>query len=926
MEADTKRDLYADLELLAPTSDIELIKKQYRKLSLKKHPDRPGGSNEAFNIINHAHAILTDPEKKRKYDADAARRNRTSYASGVRGNPWATAGNQWAPPPRPPNFPQRATPTSQKRQSGTTNADKYAEFTAGAPRRAQAKKPDSSRPYQDWQAWEHMRGKPPAQPAGGSSRVPSSSRPAAAQQPPPPVPPRPAPAPAPAPTPAPAPAQKQPKGSFGARVQRGGYMPGSPGDESAVPNSNYFTTRPQSNLFNETSSAARARRRAPSNPDDDRDSAYMETRQSTPYQTRGGEKFDPWNGASNIGRSRSTRESQRRPYDNQEEAAHYSADARHQRSSSVPEDAETLPRAERNGKTGFSSQRSSGTASASSDYRSHEEDSKPGSSGGDHNRDNSKLYATTSHFQTASYRPSFRQAQQATSRAGEKSFGRKQHHSNPPSMPESRPRKRFEASSSGEKSQSGGRLNAFEEQMSCIIKQLSALKYGVAQQAALRKHAPSQPQSRFAPYSSDYANANPSFGSPFSADSFKADSHRFTRNSTDNINTRFVAEEDATSWQFSAGSPIDETGRPAIPRAKSGNRMGRGSPLTTDGPQTPFAGPRSAKRSTHSDSFNPEEWAEQISPNIFAAPASQKAPAVPGRSARGSSKKPKPVRMTAGTAGLVESDDSGSSLEDLSKGSPTPAARPHSHDATPSPMAMDMDPPVGGIGGTSARNIPVTPSRPEWRAGDVGLGINANSAPPSIPQPNFGAAAHPPAATGSEDSEEFRASFRDIRNIEPFAERASGLDSFNDLNTSLPFPSAASNRIPTRKPVSRTKNIQEALPESPKPPNPPPTLAVPGLKPSALAWKNYVEAFYVYLAEFQGYNTKFIDHFSARRVQVQQKLGNPSWIESRDGAGLDEYMTWAEEDREVRKKWMDACNEHEMNLRLFAAHRDKMMK
>lgn len=704
-------------------------------------------------------------------------------------------------------------------------------------------------------------------------------------------------------------------------------MPGSPGDEPAVPNSNYFTTRPQSNLFNETSSAARARRRAPSSPDEDRDSAFMEKRQSTPYQTRGGEKFDPWNGASNIGRSRSTRESKRRPYDD-DEAAQSPPEARHQRSSSVPDDSDNLPRAEHNGKAGFSNQRSSSTTSASSDYRSQDEGLKNGFS--DNGKDSSKLYAAQSQFQKSAPHGQVPQpAQHTTGRAGMRDFGTKPKHT-PPSLPEMRASKRVVASSSGETLQPKHRLNAFEEQMSCIIKQLSALKYGRAQQAMPQKNAPSQPQSQFAHVSSNHANLNPSFGSPFSTDSFKADSHRFTRNSTDNINTRFVAEDDATSWQFNAGSPIGETGRPAMPRSKSGNRMDHGSPLATDAPQTPFAAPRHGQKPTHSDSFNPEEWAEQISPNIFAASASQKASTL-GRSTRGSGKKPKPVRMTAGTAGLVESDDSGSSLEDLSKGSPTPARAP-SHDATPSPMAMDVDPPVSGVGGinNSARNIPVTPSRPEWRAGDVGLGIKVDAnqpplpPPPSIPQPKFGGS--PPAAAGSEDSEEFRTSFRDIRNVEPFAERATGLESFGDLKSNLPFPSVASNRIPPRKPVSRTKNIQEALPESPKPPNPPPTLAVAGLKPSALAWKHYVEAFYAYLAEFQSYNTKFIDHFSARRVQVQQKLGNPAWLESRDGAGLDEYMTWAEEDREVRKKWMDACNDHEMNLRLFAAHRDKMMK
>jgi molecular chaperone DnaJ len=66
----TKRDYYEVLGL-DKNSDLEEIKKAYRGLAMKYHPDRNPGDQEAeenFKEVAEAYEILKDPEKKARYD------------------------------------------------------------------------------------------------------------------------------------------------------------------------------------------------------------------------------------------------------------------------------------------------------------------------------------------------------------------------------------------------------------------------------------------------------------------------------------------------------------------------------------------------------------------------------------------------------------------------------------------------------------------------------------------------------------------------------------------------------------------------------------------------------------------------------------------------------------------------------------------
>ena len=65
-----KRDYYEVLGLKKGASEDE-IKKAFRKLAMKYHPDRNPDDKEAeekFKEVNEAYAVLSDPEKKDKYD------------------------------------------------------------------------------------------------------------------------------------------------------------------------------------------------------------------------------------------------------------------------------------------------------------------------------------------------------------------------------------------------------------------------------------------------------------------------------------------------------------------------------------------------------------------------------------------------------------------------------------------------------------------------------------------------------------------------------------------------------------------------------------------------------------------------------------------------------------------------------------------
>ena len=70
-----RKDLYAILGV-AGNADDEEIKKAYRKLALKYHPDKQASKTEEekadaiakFKAIGEAYEVLSDPQKRAQYD------------------------------------------------------------------------------------------------------------------------------------------------------------------------------------------------------------------------------------------------------------------------------------------------------------------------------------------------------------------------------------------------------------------------------------------------------------------------------------------------------------------------------------------------------------------------------------------------------------------------------------------------------------------------------------------------------------------------------------------------------------------------------------------------------------------------------------------------------------------------------------------
>lgn len=94
MAADFK-DYYSILGV-GKTASAEDIKKKFRKLALKYHPDRNPGdtvAEEKFKEVSEAYEVLSDTEKRQKYDQFGQYWQQASRAGAGAGNPYGSGVN-----------------------------------------------------------------------------------------------------------------------------------------------------------------------------------------------------------------------------------------------------------------------------------------------------------------------------------------------------------------------------------------------------------------------------------------------------------------------------------------------------------------------------------------------------------------------------------------------------------------------------------------------------------------------------------------------------------------------------------------------------------------------------------------------------------------------------------------------------------------
>ena len=89
-----KKEIYYDVLGVSRNADETQIKKAYRKLAKKYHPDTNAGDADAeqkFKEVTEAYNVLSDKEKRKMYDQFG----HAAFDQSGAGGPWNNAGGAW---------------------------------------------------------------------------------------------------------------------------------------------------------------------------------------------------------------------------------------------------------------------------------------------------------------------------------------------------------------------------------------------------------------------------------------------------------------------------------------------------------------------------------------------------------------------------------------------------------------------------------------------------------------------------------------------------------------------------------------------------------------------------------------------------------------------------------------------------------------
>lgn len=440
----------------------------------------------------------------------------------------------------------------------------------------------------------------------------------------------------------------------------------------------------------------------------------------------------------------------------------------------------------------------------------------------------------------------------------------------------------------------------------------------------------------------------------------------FPNKSAESVSTTFTGYSN-DSWNFTANNNIGsrvrttkhrvspQVGTSPLKKSRSGGADSGGwssqqpppiPPKEEGRPRAETAPGPGSGTSTNPQPFDPSEWSNKINSTAFQPPSTSSASTSPTR--RGGT-----LRRKQPKHAFVE--EISPSRED---GLTSPFAEPSN---ASSPMAMDIDSPPINSNPTTARNIHVEPSNPKWRTGHHANGGASSVTPTSRPGPvplqplkaangtdlrlppakiPQGSQSGPPPIQGSEDTEEFKASFSDLRKTEPFvAMKPSGLGSFKDLKSTLPFQSQASANLP----IEREIKLNTPLPDmhAPEAPTIPANLSLPPItntsRPTSEAlqlvekhWKSYMGSVLSYLEAYSHWDKRVAKWFDAVDTEMKERGiqgAGFGWLGlNRDDFYARLHAEMVRATTGVKKRWALEASKHEHIMAGVVETREQIKK
>lgn len=905
VKADVRKDYYADLGL-SPSAEENDIKKQFRKLALKYHPDRNPGKETEFNAkfqaIQAAHEILSDPQQRLKYDTDRLRAGYGKVSGPSKTNTSRrTQPTSFKPTPPRPQYNPSPFAKPQSTPSGPSAGAKRYEAHARAGPQSWHKPRDEAQTRADaFKGFSGMRGSHAGGGAGWQGFDPNTGRattggtPRQQNQP--------------FGKPRPQSAYQRFQESYKTQTpssdphspkKRNGYAPGASGDDEPMArNTSAYTSssRPSSMYFDP---APPPTARKPAATDQPHFPQEYE-RASSRYATAGGEKT--FFTSSGLGRSSTVRTPS---------GGYRTSNARTNPSSPASAQKErhrsASPKTDRNREYSISD-----TSSDLDDLTSEDDIPQPRSAFNPkpkavpksrmrHRQKFTDLHgqndssSSTGHNSDSAAFPKFQQAQ----------------FNNSTSRPDSAQTKPTAQPMFGQGSPSNLHKKFSEEDWRDHLDKFDFLGSNPAKQGAFR--------------------ASPKG----STDRFDNRFNLFNPTPSSQNRGQETSGTNSTQSATTAGSPGLN---PFSPTGVNGTQP-QPQPQSKQAP-TPFA---QAK-------FSADQWNEQLrnlSWNVADANKPRQANTPPLRSPK---KPAKPgVKVRSGPQPASVATEAEEIKETINGSTPPESAQPPPAQAEVEPEAMDLDDEVPPVHPTASA-VP-------------GQDSTSGSANTSYPDLNghateaTSAASKPPASVthttmnGATKTEARAPLFNldNLRNTAPFTSTNSGgIENLEDVFATLPFESKARQQTTTKRDI-RPRELK--LPNPPKRPRAPELVPIqPGSQQFVLPrdkWNYYVSTMGSYMRDWNIFNRRILLHFNTRQEAIETGL-SPGWIsavgdtarlrmngndddaaQDKDQAhadpdiidsdelvpdkrtgGYSAYLRGIEEDTQVRKHWEVACELH----------------